>query len=103
MQQNIFSILGILISFFSYAQKMPYKTIPNQKADSLNILKFKNNSTSDSLSFLSKNKRSLPVIKMPNAKPKDSSTYSALKGKARNDQPYKILNAVSENEKAVKK
>ena len=47
----------------------------------------------------SKIKQRVQTIQMPNAKPKDSSIYATLKGKARNDKLHKILNAIPENEK----
>ena len=89
MKQNIVLLFALLISVISYAQKIPGKILRNGKADSL-------------FPFL-QNKTSAPSIKMPNAKSKDDSIFLALKGKARNDDAYKILNAIPKMERLQKK
>ena len=95
-----FSILLFLISGSSYlaAQKTPLKIFPDQKKDSLTISNSKNNFFPDSLQKISSNKLG-GMIALPNAFPKNSDVYLALKGQARNDKQYKILNAIPETEK----
>ena len=95
-----FSILLFFIGGSSYlaAQEIPLKIFPDQKKDSLNISNLKNNFFPDSLQKISSKKLG-GIISLPNAFPKNADVYLALKGQARNDKQYKILNAVPETEK----
>ena len=95
-----FSILLFFFGGSSYlaAQEIPLKIFPEKKKDSLTTSDLKNNFFPDSLQKISSNKLG-GMIALPNAFPKNSDVYLALKGKARNDKQYKILNAVPETEK----
>lgn len=64
----------------------------------MTISNLKNNFFPDSLQKISSKKLDA-TIALPNAFPKNPDVYLALKGKARNDKQYKILNAVPETEK----
>lgn len=103
MKQNIVLLFALLISVISYAQKIPGKILPNGKADSLKISEMKKSVHTDSLFPFLQNKKFAPSIMMPNAKSKDDSIFLALKGKARNDDAYKILNAIPKMERLQKK
>lgn len=86
----IYTLFSLI--FFAQVNKVEIK--PQSNTDSLAL---KNFSISPEPKIVfnnldSKNKRTLYFI--PNAKPKDSTLYSSLKGKVRNDSIYKIPNAI---------
>lgn len=99
MKQNLVIVFTLCISSVLFAQKIPNKIFPESKTDRLDISNLKDQHLPDSLLRIVKIKKDITVIQIPNAKPKDSSIYSSLKGKARNDDDYKILNVIPENEK----
>ena len=75
--------------------------IPLEKPDSLNK-NFKNLKNSDNILNTDISKYQVPSIMLPNVKPKDPSLFLALKGKARHDKPYQILNAVPAKDRLPK-
>lgn len=97
MKQNILIIGTLFFSSLLFAQEISFKIRPEKKMDSATNLKPLNNL--NRLLMVTKNKDTVPVIKMPNAIPKDPSIYLALKGKAKREELYKILNAVPKDKK----
>lgn len=97
MKQNILIIGTLFFSSLLFAQEISFKINPEKKTDSATNLKPLNNL--NSLLMVAKNTDTIPVIKMPNAKPKDPSIYLAIKGKAKSEELYKILNAVPKDKK----
>ncbi|WP_417429863.1 hypothetical protein [Halpernia sp.] len=91
-----------LISLMTFAQEKTSETIPLTKIeiipqnDTIQLSKSK-------LLLNQLNKTKTPLMIMPNSKPKDSSKYSALKGRIRNDSVYTILNSVPKKERLAKK
>lgn len=102
MKLNITNLFSLMFTSFLFGQQVLPKINPEKKVDSLDMLNLKSSKQTKLSLSNSELKDEIPVIQMPNAKPKDSSVYLALKGKARNDKPYKILNAIPENEKLKK-
>ena len=102
MKKNLAIVTALCISSILFSQKIPSEIFPTNKKDSLGLLKPKVLHLPDSLLQMVKNKNGVAMIPMPNAKPKDSTIYLSLKGKARNDLPYKILNAIPEEKKIIK-
>lgn len=99
MRKNIIIVFSVCSSSLLFSQGIHDETSSKIKPDSNALSISKTRQLPDSIA----KKHRVAVIQMPNAKPKDSSNYSALKGNARNDQPFKILNAVRENEKLKQK
>lgn len=98
--KRVLILSAFMFTSFLFGQKMPFKIPTPEKLDSLKIVNFK---MLDSMKLTSKNKFTIPSIMIPNAKPKNPSIYLALKGKARNDKPYHILNAIPESDRLPKK
>ena len=103
MIQNSLIISAIVLSANSFAQKTPNQLFPVIKENSFNTLQLNDSLAVSNLMDVLKTKKSLPMITMPNAKPKDLSVYAALIGKVRNDQLYRILNSIPEKERLNKK
>lgn len=99
MKLNITILFSLMFTSFLFGQQVLPKINPEKKVDSLDMLNLKSSEQLKLSSANSKIKQRVQTIQMPNAKPKDSSIYATLKGKARNDKPHKILNAIPENEK----
>lgn len=99
MKLNITILFSLMFTSFLFCQQVLPKINPEKKVDSLDMLNLKSSEQLKLSSANSKIKQRVQTIQMPNAKPKDSSIYATLKGKARNDKPHKILNAIPENEK----
>ena len=99
MKLNITILFSLMFTAFLFGQQVLPKINPEKKVDSLDMLNLKSSEQLKLSSANSKIKQRVQTIQMPNAKPKDSSIYATLKGKARNDKLHKILNAIPENEK----
>lgn len=99
MKLNITILFSLMFTSFLFGQQVLPKINPEKKVDSLDMLNLKSSEQLKLSSANSKIKQRVQTIQMPNAKPKDSSIYATLKGKARNDKLHKILNAIPENEK----
>lgn len=99
MKLNITILFSLMFTSFLFGQQVLPKINPEKKVDSLDMLNLKSSEQLKLSSTNSKIKQRVQTIQMPNAKPKDSSIYATLKGKARNDKLHKILNAIPENEK----
>lgn len=97
MKLNITILFSLMFTSFLFGQQVLPKINPEKKVDSLDMLNLKSSEQLKLSSANSKIKQRVQTIQMPNAKPKDSSIYATLKGKARNDKPHKILNAIPEN------
>lgn len=98
MKQTTLLLFFIICSTFLFAQKIPEKISPEIKSDRSTIFNLKKKYFGDSIQKISSKKLDR-VIALPNAFPKNPDLYLALKGKIRNDQQYKILNAIPEAEK----
>lgn len=103
MIQNSLIVLGIVLSANAFAQETANNLLPKVKENNFNKFQLKDSLSITNLMDVSKTKNSIPMIALPNAKPKDISVYAALKGKVRNDQLYPILNAIPEKERLSKK
>lgn len=99
MKLNITILFSLMFTSFLFGRQVLPKINTEKKVDSLDMLNLKSSEQLKLSSANSKIKQRVQTIQMPNAKPKDSSIYATLKGKARNDKPHKILNAILENEK----
>ena len=99
MKLNITILFSLMFTSFLFFYLFLPKINPEKKVDSLDMLNLKSSEQLKLSSTNSKIKQRVQTIQMPNAKPKDSSIYATLKGKARNDKLHKILNAIPENEK----
>lgn len=98
MKQATLLLFFLICSTFLFAQKIPEKISPEIKSDRSTIFNLKKKYFGDSIQKISSKKLDR-IIALPNAFPKNPDLYLALKGKIRNDQPYKILNAIPETEK----
>ncbi|WP_373709792.1 hypothetical protein [Kaistella sp.] len=98
MKQTTLLLFFLICSTFLFAQKITEKISPEIKSDPSNIFNLKKKYFGDSIQKISSKKLDR-VIALPNAFPKNPDLYLALKGKTRNDQQYKILNAIPETEK----
>ena len=103
MIKNSLIIISLILSVNAFAQEIPDKLLPKVKENNFNKFQLKDSLSITNLMDVSKTKNSIPMIALPNAKPKDISVYAALKGKVRNDQLYPILNAIPEKEWLSKK
>ena len=92
-----------MLSGVAFGQKTDGDTLPKVKKNFLFKPQLIDSAKNYKLVDLLKNNKSIPPIAMPNAQPKDSSIYLALKGKSKNEKLYKILNAIPVNERLSKK
>lgn len=94
MKHHLLILLSIGCCSLVFSQELPSKIFPKIKEDSAFSSRVKPQTFFDLLS----KKDLMTSIKMPNAKPKDYAIYSALKGKRRNADLYKILNTIAKKD-----
>ncbi|QDP84158.1 hypothetical protein FNJ88_00770 [Chryseobacterium sp. SNU WT5] len=96
MKEKIILLSILLFSLVFYGQNMTDKTPSNTKTSRVKIFNLKDSCD------LTQNQKSEPMIAMPNAKSADSITYLALKGKARDEKEYPILNTILKSDQLKK-